>query len=202
MKTASLCLSAALMGLLAPAAEAASIVYNSSAAFLAQVAPGAYTETFDGLPMPPAGPVVFTSGSFSYSVSAPGDLYASGDFLGTSLPDEALTINFSSGNVMAIGANFFASDLGDSFQSVLMTLTLSDGTLLSFTPASVSDSYRGFVSDVVITSLTISGPGAFLYAGLDNLTVGAIPNRVPEPASLLLVGLSLAGMAVVRRRSA
>lgn len=201
MKTASLFLSAALLGLLAPATNAATIVHTTSAAFLAQVAPGAYTENFDGLPMPPVGPVVFTNGSFSYSVSAPSDIYASGDFIGTSQIDEALTINFTSNNVMAVGANFFATDLNDDFQSVLMTLTLSDGTLVSFTPASLGDSYRGFVSDALITSLTISGPGASLYAGLDNLTVGSIPNRVPEPASLLLVGLSLAGMSVARRRA-
>lgn len=173
---------------------AATTVYTSSTQFLDRVAPGAYTENFDGLSNP--SPTAFSGGLFAYTVTSPADLYASGDFLGTNLPDAPLTITFSSGNVHAIGANFFASNFSDEFQSVLISLLLSDGTVAAFTPTSVADSYRGFVSDTAITSLTISPPGISLYAGLDNLTVGTLP----EPASLALVGLALAGLAAARRR--
>ena len=77
--------------------------------------------------------------------------------------------------------------------------TLSDGTFEAFTPTSFATAYRGFVSDLAITSLVIGGPGQSLYAGLDNLTVGAA--AVPEPASWALVGLALAGIAASRRRT-
>ncbi|MET0519105.1 MAG: PEP-CTERM sorting domain-containing protein [Burkholderiaceae bacterium] len=176
------------------------VTYLSSAAFLAHVGPGAYTENFDGLANLPSGPVPFSGGGFSYTISAPGDIYASGDFVGTSFPYEVLTINFTSGNVTALGGNFFSSDLGDAFVATPITLTLSDATSVTFTPTSASDSYRGFTSDVAISSLTMTLTETqfqSLYAGLDNLTVGA----VPEPGTLALLGLGMTGLLVSRRRT-
>lgn len=175
----------------------ADVIFTSSASFLANIGSGAYTNNFDGLSNPPSGPAPFTGGGLSYSISAPGDIYASGDFFATSQINEALTINFTSGNVFAIGANFFAADYNNFFQSVLITLTLSNGTVYSFTPTSMSDSYRGFLSDIAITSLVIDAPGQSLYASLDNLTVGG---TVPEPTSWALLGLGLIGFLVARRR--
>lgn len=189
-------LSALALSALSLSSFAAPTIYTSSAAFLNQVLPGSYTENFDGLSTPPSGPAAFSNGLFSYTVSAPLDLYASGTFLGTNQIDDPLTITFTSGNVAAIGANFFATNIADDFQSVQISLLLSDGTVETFTPTSEADSYRGFVADAFITSLTISGPGQSLYAALDNLTVGT----VPEPASFALVGLALAGLAATKRR--
>ena len=194
-----LLLSAVLLSASA-SALALTTVYTSSAAFSGELAPGAYTESFDGLSDPPAGPAAFSGGLFSYSASAPSDIYLAGGFLGTSQIDEALTITFTSGNVFALGAEFFATDINDDPVSTQVTITLSDGTVETFTPTSFATAFRGFVSDQAITSLTISGPGQSLYAGLDNLTVGAgVP--LPEPTSWMLAGLALAGLAGSRRRS-
>jgi hypothetical protein len=176
-----------------------STVYNTSPEFLSLLAPGAYTETFNGLADLAAGPVSFSTNGFRFSLSAPSDLYASGDFIGTSQINEALTINFFSGNVYAVGANFFASNVSDELQPVQISLSLSDGTNVSYTPTSLDDSFRGFVSDVAITSLTINAPGMSLYAGVDNLTLATAV--VPEPASALLACLGLIGVAATVRRS-
>ena len=200
MQTAHRLLLAAVLALLS-ATSYATQIYTTSASFLSHVAPGSYTNTFTGLPDPLPGPVPFSGNGFAYSASASGDIYLSGGSLGTSLPNVPLTINFTSGNIFAIGANFYATNLSDAFQAVLMSITLSDGTNVLFTPTSVSDSYRGFVSTVAITSLVLLGPGQSLYAGLDNLTVGAALRLVPEPATWLLLVLGLAGILFARRRS-
>jgi PEP-CTERM motif len=189
-------LPAVVLAATSTASMASTDIYTSLSAFQALLAPGSYTETFDGLANPPAGPVGFSGGGFAYTASAPNDIYLEGDFLGASQIDEALTINFLGGNVRAVGADFFATDINDTPIPTLVTITLSDGTVEAFTPTSFAETYRGFVSTLAITSLVISGPGQSLYAGLDNLTVGA----VPEPTSWALMGLGLAGIIVVARR--
>lgn len=193
-------ISAAALAFVSASSLAVTTTYNSSASFMGNVAAGAYTENFDGMVNPPIGSLLFSGGAFSFSAFAPTDLYLEGGFLGTNQIDEALTITFLGGNVTAIGANFFATDINDDFQAVQMSITLSDGTVETFTPTSLSNSYRGFVSDVAITSLVISAPGQSLYSGLDNLTVGGTVNAVPEPASWALISLGLAGLLASRRR--
>lgn len=200
MQTAYRLLSAAALALASATTFAAATIYTSSASFLANVLPGSYTENFNGLTNPP--PTAFANGGFSYTVSAPNGLYASGDFLGTNQIDEALTITFTGNAVTAIGGNFYSSDLDDDFQAVSMTITLSDGTIEIFTPTSASDSYRGFTAQLPFTSLVISAPGQSLYAGLDNLTIGRSLASVPEPTSWALVALAVAGLGIARRRAA
>jgi hypothetical protein len=191
-------LAAAALSLLSASTFAATTVYTSSAAFLPQVAAGSYFNSFTGLADPAAGPVTFSGSGFSFAASAPSDLILTPGFLSTSQIDEALTINFTSGNVTAFGGNFFAVDFNNTFQAVSLTLTLSDGKVETFTPSSLSNSYRGFVSTSPITSLVISAPGQSLYGSLDNFTVGqTLP--VPEPGTLSLWALGVAGLMAVRR---
>jgi len=192
--------SAAALALLSASSFATTTTYTSSASFLSNVAAGAYTESFTGVAETP--PATFTGGAFSYAISAPQGMFGFDDFISTNQINEAITISFTGASVFAIGGNFFATDINPDFQSVSMTVTLSDGTVETFKPATLSDSYRGFVSTVAITSLTLGGPGQSLYASLDNLTVGAAVPAIPEPTTWALLGLGLAGIAVVARRKA
>ena len=201
MQKAHRLLTAAVLTYLSASAFAATTTHTTSSSFMAQVASGSYTENFNGWANdPPAGSLAFSSGGFAYSAFAPSNLYLTAGVLGTSQINEALTLTFTSGNVTAVGANFFAVNISDALQNVSVTVTLNDGTVASLTPTSMADSYRGFISSTPITSLTISAPGQSLYASLDNLTVGtAMP--VPEPANWALMGLGLAGVVAARRLS-
>ena len=179
-------------------AGAATTIFTSPASFAAQLAPGSYTETFVGLntPVNNATSLAFAGGGFAYTVSQASGLYGVGTFIGTGIPNVPLTITFTSGNVTALGGEFFNTDAFDSFQSTPVTITLNDGTTTTFTPADFSSSFRGFVSTSLITSLVLSAPGGVQYAGLDNLTVGA----VPEPSSWALMILGLGALTAAARR--
>lgn len=175
--------------------SAQSTVYTSSATFFANVLPGFYTETFTGNPGVFDSGVGFSSLGFTYVIDAAGGIepiYRSGDFIGNTYAAQSLTITFTSGNVTAIGGNFFLTDVNDNPLTGDITITLSDGTVESFTTTSSTD-FRGFTSDngTVITSLVLSAPLAGQFNSMDNFTVGV---AVPEPASMAMIGLAVAGM--------
>jgi hypothetical protein len=183
--------------------SAQSTVYTSSATFFANVLPGFYTETFTGNPGVFDTGVSFSSLGFTYVIDAAGGIepiYRSGTFLGNTYAAQALTITFTSNNVTAIGGNFFLTDVNDNPITGTVTITLSDGTVESFTTTSASD-YRGFTSNTntVITSLELSAPLAAQFNSIDNFTVGV---AVPEPASVALITLAIAGIGTFyyRRR--
>jgi hypothetical protein len=179
------------------AAQAATTVYTTAAAFNALLAPGAYTETFTQ-PAVDSGPLfTYSGGGFSYNVTAsPGDVYRSGTLIGTNTPNETLQLTFTTGNVTAVGGNFFITNISDVFQPVSVTLGLNDGTTVSYTPTGVG-TFRGFISTVPILSLVMTAPtGGQFYNSLDNLTVAS---AVPEPGTYLMLAMGLGGMLLVRR---
>lgn len=204
MHPASRLLSVAALTLASASAFAGPTIYNSSAAFLALLAPTAYTETFTSVVDDNTNVQTFAGNGaygFTASLAAGQQFYFGTDALSTNLPNQTITLTFTGGPVTAIGANFYAIDIGDAFLAAPLTITLADGssTSLTFTPGDAS-AYRGFLSDVAITSITLSTSGRGAYATLDNLTIGT--RALPEPSVLALVALALAGVAAARRREA
>ena len=63
-------------------------------------------------------------------------------------------------------------------------------------PGFSTGQFVGLTSDTGFSSVTLSAPGGFVYT-VDDLNYAA----VPEPSTLLLVGLGLAGLGLRRAKS-
>jgi len=87
--------------------------------------------------------------------------------------------------------------------NVPVTLTASDGTTDVVSTAFRTQTFVGFTFSAPISSLTLSIPGApqFTSVLLDNFAIGTadMGDPVPEPVTLLLVGMGLLMMALVGR---
>lgn len=197
------CLAAA-----APAVHAQSVIVTDPGSFFAGINPGYYTETFTHISVvEPSASFLSPDSVFGYTITA-GDtngIFYSGDFIGADFNNVSLTVTFTTGNVTAVGGNFFNTDKSNIFQATPLTVTLNDGTTTTYTPTGESE-YRGFFSSVPILSLTYAAPAdTNNYSNIDNLTVGRA-GAAPEPGSLLLIGVTalmpLAAVAKRRRRTA
>lgn len=191
-----------LMAAAVTAAPAMAAVYTDSASFLAQVQPGFYFNNFNSVGAGPVASLNFSSGGFAYTVSAfgPGSqqLFNNPGLISTDSALDAIRITFTSGNVTAVGGNFFSSDINFNAIAASVTVALSDGQSVTFNSSSAND-FRGFTSTQTITSLTIDAldvpGGAFAWSTLDNLYVG---QAIPAPGAMALLGLG--GLAAARRR--
>ncbi len=175
-------------------------VYTDEGSFLSNIEPGSYFEEFDGVPVGAAGPLLsFTDGTYSYDITAVGagtnDLFNNPSLVSTDSALDALVITFTSGNVLAVGGVMFATDISFIPVAANMTVTLSDGTVANY--VSTGANFRGFTSDVTITSLTIDADDSLFnaWSTLDNLRVGT----VPAPGTLAMLGLGCV-FAARRRR--
>jgi hypothetical protein len=201
-------LAAVAITLALPSAVKADIVYTDEAAFLANVQPGYYKETFDSLSNPVPNPATFSLNGFSYDAAAAGGLYAvfpaSDGALSTSNSDTSLILTFTSGNVTAVGGYFFPTDLLGQITPGIVTVALDNGTTQDVTTGALT-SFLGFTTTVPITSLTISISANDLdpnnkWSTVNDLFVGTAnsPTAAPEPATLVLASIGLLGLAGYR----
>ena len=213
MKNLSSRIACAGIALLPLAALAGPTIYSDEASFLAALAPGYYPENFAGVaPGLNASPLPFSGGSdaaslpFSYTISSslttPGDgnLYKIPTGLSTELDGYALTYNFTSGNVQAVGGWFAIDDGAGTFLPGQIEFDLSDGTVVTL-DVGAGEAFLGFAAD----GPTITGLNAFPIEGADPLYLinSQLFVGVPETSTYAaagFMGLAVGGLWLRRSR--
>jgi hypothetical protein len=185
--------------------QGVTVTYTDSAAFLANVAPGALFTNFNSLGgFGPTPNFSYSGNGFTVSLAttpAANDFFHGSGFVSVNVATESIVLTFTGTPVTALGGNLFPSSAAGTFLAGNITVVLSDGTTNVVASTSVND-YRGFISDTPITSMTIftdpnATVGPFRWPSLDNLTVGV--SAIPEPVSLASLGL-VSGLMLQRRR--
>ncbi len=201
----------------ATAANATVTIYTTQAAFNAATTARA-TDTFNTGVTPGASlgaSLTRTAGAYGYTVSdSATTLYGAGTAADPWLSNDtnAAVIRFGSftGNVSAIGGNFFGSDVGGAFVASPLGLTITatdaNGTMTQTLINATTTTFLGFVSTNALTSLTVQAtvPASSYWATVNNLVLGqrAATGAVPEPATwgMMILGFGMIGAAARSRK--
>ncbi|MBK4735941.1 PEP-CTERM sorting domain-containing protein [Noviherbaspirillum pedocola] len=192
-------------------AHASIIVYTTQSSFMSAISAPA-TDTFAGFTVQDvtSSPITRNVGNYRYTASATGDFFGEGTssnpWLSTQNAGDTITFNSFTGAVSAIGGNFFDTNYYGSpiLGNIILTATDSSGSVTQTIINAATDSYMGFVSSNTLKSLTVTpaSSGAEVWATVDNLTLAkkGPSSNVPEPTSVALMGLGIAGLALASRK--
>lgn len=186
----------------AGAASADITVSTNFAAFVAST--GGSTDSFSDLTINTdlnVTSITRSAGPYSYAASAQSNLFvvaAAGSIgLSTGIPTDSITFGGFATPVLAVGANFYASNILGELTSGALTVVATDINGLVRTQSVAGNSLTGFVgffSDAPLASVVVSLALANeeRYVTVDNVVLSA----VPEASTWLLM---LAGGAAVLR---
>ncbi|MDQ2779474.1 MAG: PEP-CTERM sorting domain-containing protein [Pseudomonadota bacterium] len=199
--------------LAATSAHAALTVYTSAAAFAgATASPGVDSFSDISLSGSTAGPLVRTAGAYGYTASTTTDLFygagtSANPWLSTNTNQDTITFDSFGPSIGAIGGNFFTSDVGGSFTTGGITVTVTDSlgaTSTQTIASSAVTSFLGFVStgNIAMLEVTAVPDVPSPWPTVDNLTL-ALAAPVPEPSTyaMLLAGLASLGFIARRRKN-
>lgn len=190
----------------------AATLYTDSTSFLNNVQSGDYLNDFNTLTTGNQGvsSQSFSGNGFSYNItptvaSGPvGNTWVAsvtgGDkAMSTQFSKHGLHIDFTSGNITAVGGNFFLlASNGNNPIAGNLSINLSDGSTASFSSqANNNYPFEGFVTTdgTLITSLDLGYAPSNQFVAVDNLRVGR-SKRIPEPSNI--IGTLLFFMALFR----
>ena len=162
--------------------------FTDQAAFTAAVhLPG--VDTYAGLNAgaPAPSPFVRSAGPYTYQGAASTTTFfivdnGSGPALSTNTATDTITFsNFGPIPVAAIGGNFYITNISGQVVTgdVAVTATDADGPVAVTVVNGLATSFRGFVSNGVITSLTVKAV-ALNFPTVDNLTLGVLAPPVDD----------------------
>ncbi len=209
---------------LAQSAQAGYVEYTSEASFLAALS-SYTTDSFDDLPLStqiltPLSRAGYAVDVQTYVGCPHGTDCTSLWTLGSgadrwlSAQEHAgkLVLSGMGGSVNAVGGYFFGtahySPILEAGKQVTLTVADADETesfVLTSTGAA-NGVFRGYIFDDALSSVSLQGITVsttdpyegYSYATVNNLSFGAAP--VPEPATLLMMALGLAGVGAASRR--
>jgi len=118
--------------------------------------------------------------------------------------NENTTFSYVPGPFFGAGA-FFDTSVNGEGNGVTVTLNLTGGGTQVITPdpaiLGLDNAFFGFTSDVSIDSFTLTSNSETF--DMDNLEFGGIRGApTPEPATFSLIGIGIAGLAVLRKKLA
>jgi hypothetical protein len=180
--------------------------YSDQSSFLAAMGGPPFIEQSFGNYSQVNGPLSYstTQGSTVYLATTDSTFYnlVQSDnvtyWLSTYDPNSYIDLTFTAGHPEAFGGDFFMTDENSAYISggISIVVTLADSTTQNYTitPASSSD-FWGIIAQQPITEVALAP-----LQSTDYLTVGEVITPVPEPSSLMLLGMGTAGLIWGKRR--
>ena len=208
----------ALLGLLVVfstgTTQASITTYTNRAAFISQLQPGYFEDTFSGVTN---GSIIGASttrsgNGYSVTYTAPTNgLYSAPAAMSTGDPGDNLIASLSA-NSYAVGGYFYLSDTNGNYQPFTgfnISAVAANGIDPNSSLSAVNSvtNFFGWISTTPITSVTVSGNGDSSfnprYSTMSDVFVGgASQASVPEPGSLSLLLLGSAIGFAKRRKTA
>ncbi len=197
---------------IAGSASAATVFYTNQAAWNAAVSGPSVVENYESYGWSnPGGDQLVNNGSITLggiTYSFPDQLFGVGPnlnysasyLLGNSYLEWQTSPNqmlISWTNPVTAGAFNFGGFYGNA--GINLSVTLGNGDAATGTTQQNAFSFFGIITDTPFNTMTLNADQNYIV--FDNLTYATGAPAVPEPSTLALIGVGIAGLVISRRRA-